>query len=170
MELGDKLGVVNWQFMPTKKFDADDVAAFLDLLPESVAGQPVRHALEVRHDSFRTPEFVALARARRVGIVIAADGDYPQIADPTAPFVYARIMGTRAGETAGYAEADLQAWVERARAWCSGGVPADLQTVGGAAVDGQPRDVFLYVISGHKERNPAAAAAMIERLSQQGGS
>ena len=85
--------------MPTKKFDPEDFAAFLRLLPTSVEGRAIRHAVEVRHDSFRTPDFVALAREHGVAIVVAGDADYPQIADVTAPFVYARIMGTRRSRT-----------------------------------------------------------------------
>ena len=94
MQLRDKLGPINWQFMQTKKFDPEDFEGFLKLLPKSVEGRAIRHAVEVRHDSFRTPDFVALAREHEVAIVTAGDADYPQIADPTAAFVYARIMGT----------------------------------------------------------------------------
>ncbi|MEX1109070.1 MAG: DUF72 domain-containing protein, partial [Dongiaceae bacterium] len=92
-ELKDKLGPINWQFAPTKKFDPADFEAFLKLLPRSVEGCSVRHAVEVRHESFATPEFVALLRDHGVAIVTAGDSKYPQIADATAPFVYARIMG-----------------------------------------------------------------------------
>ena len=107
-ELGDKLGPINWQFPPTKRFEADDFAAFLDLLPKSVEGRPLRHAVEVRHDSFRSPAFVALARDKGVAIVVAGDSEYPQIADPTAPFVYARIMGTTEKAPAGYSPAEAR--------------------------------------------------------------
>ena len=104
MELKDKLGPVNWQFMPTKKFDPADFAAFLKLLPNEVSGRVIRHAVEVRHDSFRTPEFIAMMRDHGVAIVLAADSAYPQIADVTAPFVYARIMGTEETQPLGYPE------------------------------------------------------------------
>ena len=163
LELKDKLGPINWQFMATKKFDADDFAAFLALLPKSVEGRALRHAVEVRHPSFRTAEFVALARAHGVAVVVAGDSDYPLIADPTAPFVYARIMGTKEAEPAGYPAAALDGWVERARTWAAGGMPAALERLGPPA-ETAPRDVFLYVISGAKVRNPAAAMALIERL------
>lgn len=163
LELKDKLGPINWQFAGTKKFDAEDFEGFLKLLPKSVEGRPIRHAVEVRHDSFRTPEFVDLARAYGVAVITAADSDYPQIADPTADFVYARIMGTGEAEATGYSAADLDAWAGRARAWAAGGVPADLATVGDPP-KANGRDVYLYVISGFKERNPAAAMALIERL------
>jgi uncharacterized protein YecE (DUF72 family) len=161
--LGDKLGPINWQLMATKKLDLDDVAGFFGLLPKSVEGRPIRHAIEVRHPSFRTPDFVALAREHGIAVVVAGDSDYPQIPDPTAPFVYARIMGTQPGEPAGYDAAALDAWAGRAAAWAAGGLPADLEPVAPPA-EPAPREVFLYVISGAKERNPAAAMALIERL------
>ena len=98
MELKHKLGPINWQFMPTKKFDPADFEGFLRLLPKQVDGQTIRHVVEVRHDSFRSPDFIAMVREHGVAIVLAADSRYPQIADITAPFVYARIMGTRETE------------------------------------------------------------------------
>jgi uncharacterized protein YecE (DUF72 family) len=165
LELKDKLGPINWQFAPTKKFDPDDFAAFLRLLPASVEGRAIRHAVEVRHDSFCTPDFVALAREHRVAIVVAADGVYPQIADPTAPFVYARIMGTQEAAPNGYDDAALDRWADAARTWAAGGMPKGLRTVGPPPKRGPKRDVFLYVISGCKEKNPAAAMALIERLA-----
>ena len=91
---------------------------------------------------------------------------YPQIADVTAPFVYARIMGTTEDEERGYSDAALDQWAARAKTWAAGGAPKDLATVAPALKAGRAgRDVFLYVISGHKVRNPAAAMALIERLS-----
>ncbi len=102
MELKHKLGPINWQFMATKKFDPVDFEGFLKLLPRSVEGKAIRHAVEVRHDSFRSPEFIALAREYGIAVVIAGDCDFPQIADITAPFVYTRIMGTCEAEQKGY--------------------------------------------------------------------
>jgi len=163
-ELKDKLGPINWQFLPTKAFDPADFEAFLKLLPQEVSGRALRHVVEVRHESFRSPAFVALARSFGVGIVIAGDSKYPQIADPTAPFVYARIMGTQAKESAGYGEAALNRWAERAKSWAAGRSPADLDYVETGYNDGEPRDVYLYVISGHKVHNPAAAMALIKRV------
>ena len=96
--LSDKLGPINWQLPPTKRFEPDDLAGFFDLLPASVEGRPLRHAIEARHTSFAAKEFVALARKRGVAIVVAGDADYPLIADPTAAFVYARLMGTTESE------------------------------------------------------------------------
>ena len=164
MELKDKLGPINWQLAPTKKFDAADLEGFLKLLPKSVEGRRVRHALEARHESFRHPEFVALLRAYEVAVVTAGDSEYPQIADITAPYVYARIMGTQEKATLGYQPAQFDRWIERAQSWASGRVHEDLETVASAPKTAAPRDVFLYVISGFKEKNPAAAMALIERL------
>lgn len=163
-ELKGKLGPINWQFMGSKKFDPADFEAFLKLLPKSHDGLTLRHVLEVRHESFRDPEFIAMAREYGVAIVIAADSKYPQIADVTAPFVYARIMGTSEDEAKGYGEADLDLWAERAKLWHAGKVPQGLETATEQKPDGVGRDVYLYVISGFKERNPAAAMALIERV------
>ena len=163
MELREKLGPVNWQFMATKKLDLADFAAFLALLPKSVEGRGVRHAVEVRHASFRTPDFVALAREHEIAIITALEFDFPQIADVTAPFVYARLMGTSDDHAAGLAPEAVALWADRARAWAEGTVPDGLEAVAPPPAK-RDRDVFLYVISGAKLRNPQAAMALIERL------
>jgi len=165
-ELKAKLGPINWQFATTKRFEADDFAAFLKLLPKSVDGLAIRHAVEVRHESFKSPDFIALAREHGVAVVTAGDSKYPQIADVTAPFVSARIMGTTETEERGYSAAALDRWAARAKTWAGGTMPEDLATVAAAPKSGAPaREVFLYVISGAKQRNPAAAMALIERVS-----
>ncbi len=164
LELKDKLGPINWQFLPTKKFEPADFEAFLGLLPKQASGRALRHAIEVRHDSFRCPEFLAMAREHGVAVVIAGDSSYPQIADCTAPFVYARIMGTKSQEKLGYPEAALSRWAARAKAWASGAAPVGLDFVEPQGGKSKPRDVYLYVIGGAKERNPAAATALIRRL------
>jgi len=161
-----KLGPVNWQFATTKRFDADDFAAFLKLLPKSVDGLAIRHAVEVRHESFKHPDFIALLREHGVAAVTAGDSKYPQIADVTAPFIYARIMGTEETEERGYSAAALDRWAARAKAWGAGGAPEDLATVATAPKSNAAgREVFVYVIGGAKQRNPAAAMALIERVS-----
>lgn len=165
LELKDKLGPISWQFMPTKKFDPADFEAFLKLLPKSVEGHKIRHAVEVRHESFRVPEFVDMAREHGVAIVMAGDSEFPQIADVTAPFVYARIMGTEEKEKLGYSKKALDIWAACTKDWAVGKLPAGLDAVTKQKADGKPRDVFLYVISGHKVHNPAAAMALIERVS-----
>jgi uncharacterized protein YecE (DUF72 family) len=164
MELKDKLGPINWQLMPTKEFDSTDFEAFLKLLPKEVEGRALRHVVEVRHDSFHTPDFIALVREHGVGVVIAAESAHPQIADATAPFVYARIMGTRETAELGYSDAALDLWAARAKAWASGSAVDGLDCVDPRRADGKARDVYIYVISGYKVRNPAAAMALLRRL------
>ena len=124
----------------------------------------MRHAVEVRHPSFKVPEFVELAREHGVAIVVAGDSEYPQIADVTAPFVYARVMGTKAKEPLGYSPQALDVWAARARSWARGAVADGLATVTPHEDGHGDRDVFLYFISGHKVANPAAAQALIERV------
>ena len=166
-ELKEKLGPVNWQFMATKKFDPADFESFLKLLPRKVSGLAIRHAVEVRHDSFKDKAFIALCRKYGVAIITGADSDFPVIADVTADFVYVRIMGTKAGEKLGYPKAALAKWAERAQAWEKGEAPKDLALLAPPAPQSKTRtkrDVFLFVISGAKERNPAAAQAIIAAL------
>ena len=164
-ELGPKLGPLLWQFAPTKKFDEEDFAAFLALLPKTLDGRPLLHAVEVRHDSFRTAAFIALARRFDVAVVFADSDKYPVIADVTGPFVYARLQRTVEAQATGYAPAELDAWAKRLRAWAGGKEPADLPRVGTAAPAVKQRPVFAYMISGAKVRAPAAAVALLERLS-----
>ncbi|CAG4911497.1 DUF72 domain-containing protein [Paraburkholderia saeva] len=166
LELKNKLGPVNWQFATTKQFDPDDFEGFLKLLPKRVDGRAIRHAVEVRHESFCNEAFVALAREYEVAIVMAGDSKYPQIADPTAPFVYARIMGTSEAQSKGYSSKALDMWTARARTWAAGGTPEGLDMFGEASASKTPRDVYLYVISEFKAHNPAAAIAMLERLKR----
>lgn len=162
-ELGSRLGPINWQLPPTKKYEPDDFAAFLDLLPGDVGGVPLRNAVEVRHQSFAVPEVVETARQRGVALIYEGDSNYAEIPDPTADFVYARIMGTSEEIETGYSGEALDHWAARARTWAEGGVPDDLSPLA-PAPEKRSRDVFLYVIAGGKARNPAAAMALTERL------
>ena len=161
--LKKKLGPINWQFMATKKFDAKDFGAFLALLPKKQDGIALRHAVEVRHESFACEEFVALCRKHNVAIITAGDCEFPMIADVTADFVYARLMGTGEKEKLGYSKAAIEKWAGRARDWSKGGAPKDLPLIAKVAAK-TPRDVFLFVISGAKAKNPAAAQALIAAL------
>jgi uncharacterized protein YecE (DUF72 family) len=163
-ELGEKLGPLLWQFMPTKKFDPDDFGAFLNLLPQKLGSRPLRHVLDVRHETFMTPEFLALAKKHNAATVFADSDDYPSFADATADFIYARLMRTQSTIKTGYASRALDAWAERAHEWANGKEPADLPRVAKAGAPKAQRDVFLFMISGAKERAPAAAQALIERL------
>lgn len=164
-ELGDKLGPIVWQFMPTKVFDAGDFGAFLALLPTTVGGLKLRHVLDVRHPSFMTPDYLALARKHHCATVFTDSPDFPSFADLTSDFVYARLMCSEASRKTGYAPKALDGWAESARTWADGGEPADLPRVA-APVKGKAgaRDVFVFFINGAKERAPAAATALLQRL------
>src|SRR5437868_7007184 len=164
-ELGDKLGPILWQLAPTKKFDADEIRTFLMLLPTSREGIRLRHALEVRHESFKSKEFVALARASSVAIVFADHEIYPEMADLTAGFVYARLQQAKEAEATGYSPAALDRWAEVAKGWAKGESPDGLHYVADAAAPTTPREVFAFFIAGDKVRNPAAAEALAARLA-----
>lgn len=146
-ELGDKLGPINWQLADGKKFDRDDFARFLDLIPDVQDGVPLRHALEVRDASFADPAFLELARARNMAVIFADSDSFPRIDEQTADFAYARLQRSVEEVETGYSAAALGKWATQAKAWANGG-----------------RDVFVYFISGAKVRNPAAARALIARL------
>jgi uncharacterized protein YecE (DUF72 family) len=164
-ELGDRLGPLLWQFAPTKKFDEADFRSFLELLPEQQDGRKLRHVVEVRHDSFRVPEFIALLRAFNVAVVCAEHETYPGIADVTSDFVYLRLQKGKDTLATGYPPKELDAWATRLQAFASGGVPQDLPVVDAKNPAAKtPRDVFAYVIHEGKVRAPAAAMALIERV------
>lgn len=168
LELGEKLGPINWQMQPTKQFDPEDFEAFLKLLPAQMEGRALRHVVEVRHASFARPEFIALLRTYGIGVVMADHATYPRIPDPTAPFVYARLQGASEQEETGYSSAALAQWVERARAWAAGEPPSGLPLIAGPEPKPpRSRDVFIYMINGFKPKAPAAAMALIEGLRRQ---
>ena len=164
VELGDKLGPILWQFMATKKFDADDFAAFLKLLPASEAGVPLRHAIQVRHESFACAEFVDMCREAGAAIVFADSPTYPAIADVTGDFVYARLEAGEDDNPLGYPEAAIDRWAEVTREWAGGERPGGLPYVTAEAPPKRPRETFAFLIHGGKVRAPAGAMAMIERL------
>lgn len=145
-ELGDRLGPILWQFMATKKFDPDEFAAFLKLLPAKQNGVQLRHAIEVRHESFRDSRFFALAKEANAAIVLADSNEFPVIDEATADFRYARLQRSVEDCPTGYNPTSLDAWAQRAMSWAAQG------------------DAYVYFISGAKVRNPAAAGAMIKRL------
>lgn len=165
VELGDKLGPLVWQFESGRKLQAEDFADFLELLPEEAGGRRLRHVLDVRDPAFITPAFLALARSHGMATVFTDSDEYPSFADLTADFVYARLMRTRSGIASGYPGDELDAWAARARDWSAGGDPVDLPHIAASEARAQPRDVFVYFISAAKERNPAAAMALLEKLA-----
>ena len=164
-ELKHKLGPINWQFMPNKAFDAGDFEAFLKLLPPAVNGLSLRHAIEVRHESFLRPKFIELARQYGVAVVADADSKFPLITDAAAPFVYIRLMGTQQGEPLGYPAAVLELWSQRAKIWAKGATPDSLARLAPTLPDSGPRDVYVYVIGGNKVTNPSAAKWLMARLA-----
>lgn len=160
--LGAKLGAISWQF--ERKLDRADFARFVDALPMTVDGRPVRHALEVRDADSVDASLVELARKKNVALVFTDSTEWPSFADVTADFVYARLMRARSNLVTGYTRPELVAWAERARIWAKGGDPEDLPRLTGASPKARHRDVFVFFINADKERNPAAATTLIELL------
>lgn len=164
-ELGDRLGPILWQVMHTKKFDAEDMAAFFALLPRELKGLPLRYAIEAGHESFACPQFVDLAREAGVAIVWLEQDGRAAIADRTADFAYLRCKGTRSDEPTGYAPPEIDRIAGLCRAWAEGEAPAGLPYAGDPAQSrGRDGNVFAFMIAGAKERAPAAAMALAERL------
>jgi uncharacterized protein YecE (DUF72 family) len=151
LELGQKLGPILWQFAPFQQFDPADFAAFLALLPAELGGHAIRHVVEVRHPSFRTPEFPDLLRRHRIAVAMVDDAKHPAFDDLTADFAYLRLRRCVEAEPTGYPPDALDRWAEQLRAWSEAG-----------------RDAFLYFINGAKVRAPAAARALIGRLQGEG--
>ena len=145
--LGSKLGPILWMLAARRKFDHDDIAAFLALLPRTLDDLPLRHAIEPRHDSFRNDKFFDLCRAHDVALVFGDDDEFPCIDADTASFAYARLQRMREDIPTGYDDASLDAFAQRAQRWQKAG-----------------RDTFIFLINGAKLRAPAAALALAARL------
>jgi uncharacterized protein YecE (DUF72 family) len=145
-ELGDKLGPILWQLMATKRFEANDVAAFFDLLPRQLNGLPLRYAIEAGRESFDCPEFLEIARKANVAVVYLEQEGRARIAERTADFAYLRCKNLVSAEPTGYAPQDIERIAGLCREW------------------GQQGEVFAFMINGAKERAPAAAMALADRL------
>jgi uncharacterized protein YecE (DUF72 family) len=145
--LGPKLGPILWQFAPRRKFDPDDIAGFIDLLPEKLDGIALRHAIEPRDESFRDEKFFRLCRDRNIAVVLEDSDRYPTIEADTADFTYARLQRMREELPTGYDDSALDRFAARARQWRDEG-----------------RDAYIFMINGAKVRAPAAALALQERL------
>ena len=145
--LGPKLGPILWQFAHYRKFDRDDIAGFIDLLPEELDGIRLRHAIEPRHVSFSDDKFFGLCRARNIAVVLDDSDDYPTIEADTADFAYARLQRMSEDVPTGYDDAALDGFAAQARDWRKAG-----------------RDAYIFMINGAKVRAPAAALALRERL------
>ena len=168
LELRERLGPLLWQFAPNKKFDPGDFGKFLELLPRKADSRALRHVVEVRHASFRTPSFIGLLRDFNMPVVFTDHATYPSLADMTGDFAYARLQKGQDSLPAAYPAKELDAWADRLRTWAQGLAPNDLPCVDPtpAPKKAAPRDVFAYVIHEGKIRAPAAAMALIERLRE----
>jgi len=144
--LGPKLGPILWQFAKFKKFDRDDIASFIDMLPTALDGLSLRHAIEPRHESFNDEKFFDLCRARNIAVVHEDSDEFPLIEADTADFAYARLQRMKEEIETGYDDAALDKFADRARAW---------QALG---------DAYIFMINGSKVRAPAAALALQQRL------
>jgi uncharacterized protein YecE (DUF72 family) len=144
--LGPKLGPILWQFTHYRRFDRDDIAGFIDLLPEKIDDVVLRHVIEPRHASFNDDKFFELCRARNIAIVFADSDDYPCIDADTADFAYARLQRMSEDLQTGYDDAALDSFADRVRKWLKRG------------------DAYVFMINGAKVRAPAAALALQERL------
>jgi uncharacterized protein YecE (DUF72 family) len=189
LALGSKLGPLLWQLPPRLRFEPDRLDAFLRLLPHStgaaaqLAGEhderldgraqttvdvdrPLRHALEVRHPSFRDPAFVALLREHDVALVVAdTAGTFPYLDDVTARFVYVRLHGDAELYTSGYSPEALDRWAVRIRAWRAGEAPGGEHTVAPSAPFApEGRDVLVYFDNDVKAHAPFDAVALAERV------
>jgi uncharacterized protein YecE (DUF72 family) len=187
LRLVPKLGPVLWQFPPNFQFDPDRIEAFLRLLPHDTqaaarlgrkhdhrlkalawlkvdAARRLRHAFEIRHDSFRDREFVDLLRHYDVALVCADTVEWPLLMDVTSDFVYCRLHGLEELYASGYDAKALDDWASRVAAWARGGEPANAQRVGPKARK-RRRDVFVYFDNDMKVRAPTDARGLMDRVS-----
>jgi uncharacterized protein YecE (DUF72 family) len=187
LRLEHKLGPILWQLPPQMRFDAEKLAAFFDLLPRDTdaaahlacshndklkarawlrvdTNRKLRHALEVRHDSFKTPAFIALLRKHRIGLVVADTVEWPLLMDVTADFVYCRLHGSEQLYTSGYDDAALTAWARRIGAWVEGR-DAEGPRAATSAPKGKVRDVYVYFDNDAKVRAPFDALNLIKKLT-----
>jgi len=145
--LREKLGPILWMLAARRKFDRDDIAGFVKLLPAKLDGIPLRHVIEPRHESFRDEAFFSLCRDHNVAVVFGDDDEFPCIEADTADFAYARLQRMREEVPTGYDDKSLDAFAKRARSWRKDG-----------------RDSYIFMINGAKLRAPAAALALQQRL------
>ena len=187
-ELGPKLGPFLWQLPPTMRYDEALLDAFLGLLPRTTAAasrlarsrdarlrgrtrlafdrsRRLRHAIEVRHDSFAVPSFVRLLRRHRVALVFAdTAGRWPYFEDLTADFVYLRLHGDQELYASGYSDAALDRWARRIETWRQGRQVRDAQCVAPGTAPRRSRDVYCYFDNDVKVHAPHDAHALMVRL------
>lgn len=145
-QLKEKLGPINWQFPGTRKLDAAYFATFLSVLPKEKDGVKLRHALEVRGTGFDDPAFLALLNKHGATVVYAEDDEFPKVRNPGGDFAVARLMQSQTDEANGYPKKEIDRFAKMATEWSA------------------KQDVFVFFISGAKERNPAAAMALQSKL------
>ena len=188
LRLGPKLGPILWQFPPQFRFDAERIEAFLQMLPHDTRAAAIlgrkhdhrlkapawlevdknrklRHALEIRHDSFRDRAFIDLLRKYDVALVCADTVEWPLLMDLTSDFVYCRLHGSEELYSSGYDEDALDAWASRVVCWATGGEPVDAERVGGKARK-RHREVFVYFDNDAKVRAPFDAQGLRERVDR----
>lgn len=189
LELREKLGPILWQLPPTLRYDEGLLRDFLAQLPHDTEGaarlarrrersrmtgrsawpadQPraLRHALEVRHESFRDPGFIALLREHQVALVVAdTAGKWPLLEDVTADFLYLRLHGDRELYVSGYSDGALSDWGRRIRTWARGAQPRSARRTTPAAVPRRPRDVYCYFDNDVKTHAPFDAQKLDRRV------
>jgi uncharacterized protein YecE (DUF72 family) len=187
LRLGAKLGPILWQFPPQFRFHAERIETFLRMLPRDTQSaaelgrrhdhrlkapawlevdqnRKLRHAVEIRHDSFRDPAFIDLLRKYEVALVCADTVEWPLLMDLTSDFIYCRLHGSEELYASGYDDAALDVWASRVAQWATGGEPADAQRVGGKGRK-LKRDVYVYFDNDAKVRAPFDAKALRERVA-----
>jgi uncharacterized protein YecE (DUF72 family) len=165
-ELHHRLGPLLWQFAPTKRYERDDVEAFMRLLPKEIAGQRVRNVLEPRHASFVDPSFVELARRHDCAIVFTDSTEYPSFGDVTSDLVYARLVRSESTIPTGYALPALDAWAKVVKTFARGSEPKEFARITTTKPAAESRDVFVFFINGAKERAPMAALELLSRVGR----
>ncbi len=200
LALGPKVGPILWQLPPQLRFnDPARFASFFKLLPRSTRAAsrlakrcdermlvparsclkathdlPLRHAIEIRHDSFATPEFLSLCRKHDIGLVVADTVEWPLLLDVTSDLVYLRLHGSEQLYASGYEAPAIDLWARRILAFASG-QPAPISTADAAdracfvaqpVTDAQPRDVFVYFDNDAKVRAPFDAQALEARIAE----
>lgn len=194
LELREKLGPFLWQFPPSFRFDPERIERFFRLLPRDTAAaqelarqheprmkdrvrfeidenRPLRHAMEIRHDSFFDDAFVALLRQYGVALVVAdTAGKWPYQEDVTSDFMYLRLHGEKELYASGYTEEALERWAVRIRAWSAGGQPEDARLISPAPpAKAKHRDLYCYFDNDIKVKAPFDARRLIEKLGLEKG-
>jgi uncharacterized protein YecE (DUF72 family) len=187
--LREKLGPILWQFPPSFRFDPERMKRFLELLPKDTehalslarhrerrmvgrvrlaidAPRPLRHAVEIRHESFIDESFVQMLHEQNIALVVAdTAGKWPYCEDVTADFLYLRLHGDKELYASGYTDEALERWATRIQAWRAGFQPDDAHLISTAFTPQQrPRDVYCYFDNDIKVRAPFDAKALIEKL------